>query len=364
MIITFVLPGVGISGGVRSTFEIANRLLDRGHTIRILYSRTVSLYQPEGRKARQRVRRLIEQFKGPRCIEGVQWFDIRAEILDVPVVKNKYVPQADIIVATWWANAFDVNDLGPDKGTKWHFIRSYETWGGPEALVDRAYTLPLKKMAVSQKLKSFITNKFGVQVHGPFPNAVNFELFYKEDSRQVESNPKRVGMLYRQQELKGMKDGFEAFVRVRSQYPGIKLVLFGEEPTEDDKAIIEKIGNVEFHLLPCKDELRRIYNSLDVFVFPSHYEGWANPPMEAMACGVACVLTDVGAVREYCIDGQTAFLVPSSNPSRLADTIIYLLQDEKRRKDIARRAQSYIRQFTWDRTVREVEALFKESAGS
>lgn len=112
--------------------------------------------------------------------------------------------------------------------------------------------------------------------------------------------------------------------------------------------------------------MRNVYNSLDIFIFPSHQEGFGNPPMEAMACGVACVSTRVGAVPDYAEDGRTALLVEPGDRERLAEAVIELLSDEDRRRRLAEAGCASVGRFTWDSTVERLETLFLETleAGS
>lgn len=361
MKITFVLPGIAISGGVRSTFELANRLQSRGHAVSVVYSMTASRFQDNRRYYKESLKQMFAA-KRRICVEGeeVDWFDLRANVIRVPILKNRYIPKGDIIVATWWANAYDVDGFKPNKGKKFYLIRSYETWGGPENLVNGTYTLDLHRIVTSTCLKEFIEGKFHVQTMGHLLNGINFDLFYKEGNCFEDNHPKRIGILYRQQKLKGIKDGIEAFLIAKKKYPDIQLVVFGEDISDEDNEIISKVDNVEFHKMLYKDKLRRIYNSLDIFIFPSHYEGFGNPPMEAMACGAACVTTNVGAVPDYTIAGKTALISPPKAPEALGENIIVLLENEERRKQIAENGHHHIKQFTWERTTDELEKLFEQ----
>lgn len=358
MKITFILPGIDISGGVKSTFELANRLFQRGHQVSVVYSLTPWRFEKIFtcfRGIRGYLLSYLKTFFAPRSVE---WFNLKAKLMTVPSLAERHIPKGDIIVATWWGNVYDVNGYKTDKGEKFHFIRSHETWCGPEELVNNCYSLALHKIAVSMHLKDFIETKFKVPVSGPLPDGLDFGVFYKEKQDFECNMPKKIGLMYRRDKIKGSTDGLTALVEVQKKFPDVKIVIFGEIPTDEDGKLIKTINNVELHELPYRDKLRHIYNSLDIFVFPSHYEGFANPPMEAMACGVACVLTNVGGMSDYAVAGKNALLSPPEKPEELCNNIVKLLLDERLRKQIAEQGYNFVQRFIWDKTVVELENLF------
>jgi glycosyltransferase involved in cell wall biosynthesis len=357
--ITFILPGIDISGGVKSTFELANRLFQRGHQVSVVYSLTPWRFEKKFTCFQGIRGYLLAYLKTFFTLRSVEWFDLKAKLMPVPSLAERHIPKGDIIVATWWGNVYDVNGYKADKGEKFHFIRSYETWCGPEELVNNCYTLGLHKIAVSKHLKDFIETEFKVPVYGPLLDGLDFNIFYKEKQGFECNVPKRVGMLYRKDEIKGSRDGLLALIEVQKVFSDIQVVLFGEKPVAEDRELIKKISNVEFYKLPYRDKLRRIYNSIDIFVFPSYYEGFAIPPIEAMACSVACVLTNVGEVSGYAVAGRTALISQPKKPEELYNNIIRLLQDEQLRKQIAEQGYNFVQRFTWGKTVIELEKIFQ-----
>lgn len=361
MKITFILPGIEITGGIKSTFELANRLQERGHNVSIVYP---LIPQQNGDKWYDIKRlgfRTVGTIRNLKRRNRVAWFNLKVNLICVPYLSERWIPKGDVIIATWWKNAYDISSYGNDKGAKFYFIRHYEIWGGPKEAVIKTYRLPLQKIITSSWLKETIENKFNVETIGPIPNGLDFNIFNKKKSSFITHNPMRIGMLYRRSKWKGMKEGFEAYLIVKEKYPDLKLVLFGELPLKKDMEILKDIDEIEYYEKPCKEKLKDIYDSLDIFVFPSHCEGFGNPPMEAMACGVACVTTNVGAISDYAINGKTALVVPPKDSSILAMNVMKLLENECLRKEIAENGFKYIQQFTWDKSAEKLEYILKQN---
>ncbi|HEX7467416.1 MAG TPA: glycosyltransferase family 4 protein [Methanobacterium sp.] len=359
MKITFILPMVNLAGGVRSTLELANHLLLRGHEVSVVYPLIPLSSGKKWYNIRSLGNRVIEAvrniIKGP----GIEWFDLKADLIRVPTLNERWIPKADVMVATWWENAYQVHKFKEDKGEKFYFVRHYEIWGGPPDQVKKTYNLPLNKIVTSNWLKNIMEEKFHAPVYGPVPNGVNFDLFHMERKTFNRHEPLKIGMLYRSNEFKCSKDGIKALKMVKELHPQVELIIFGEQPETGEIELLEDLGDYEFHLMPFKKDLLKIYNSLDILLFPSCSEGYGNPPLEAMACGSAVVSTNVGAIPDYSVDGDTILTSSPGDPDALAGNVIKLIENEDKRKRIAENGHNYIKRFTWENSAEELEKIFE-----
>lgn len=112
------------------------------------------------------------------------------------------------------------------------------------------------------------------------------------------------------------------------------------------------------------DDLCALYSSCRVFVYPSLYEGFGLPPLEAMACGAPVIASRIPSIAE--VVGEAAVLFAPTDTAALSRSILELLADEKMRQQIATNGMQRAHEFGWERTaqlMREVynEALAKEA---
>jgi len=357
MRINFLLPQVTLSGGVKSTFEITNRLMRKGHEVRIIYPLFSLSHGYPMYNLQKLPFRLIETVYTLKRGNRVPWFKVESNMIRVPSFNEKFIPKADITVATWWENAYHVNQYSANKGVKVHIIRSYETWGGPKEKVDGSYKLPLNKIAISTYLKDIMKREFGVDDVPVIPNGLDLRKFYIEPEYKKHENI-RVGLLYRRDTMKGMDEAIDAIQEIDQKFSGITFVLFGEKIKDTHLKQINNLNKAEIHGFCLGEDLRHIYNSLDIFVFPSRFEGFGNPPLEAMACGVATITTKVGGIPDYCVSGETAIVIPPLDKESITNSIKRLIEDPKERDRISKDGGSKVKNYTWDNTVLELEKVF------
>jgi glycosyltransferase involved in cell wall biosynthesis len=101
-------------------------------------------------------------------------------------------------------------------------------------------------------------------------------------------------------------------------------------------------------------ELRALYSSCSAFIYPSLYEGFGLPPLEAMACGAPVIASRVPSIKE-----SVARIISATDSKDLARNVIELLRDEQARRSLSLRGIKYAQEFSWARTAaltREVYA--------
>jgi glycosyltransferase involved in cell wall biosynthesis len=163
---------------------------------------------------------------------------------------------------------------------------------------------------------------------------------------------------------KNLKRLIDAFHLVRKRgLDHLKLVLIGDEIskyTELRRAVHQHQLHkyVRFLGYLPEETLAVMYRLAGVFVFPSLYEGFGLPPLEAMASGTPVVTSNVSSLPE--VAGDAAVLVDPYEPQAIADGIYRVLTDERLRRDMVHKGIARAGQFSWEQSVRRVRAIYGE----
>jgi glycosyltransferase involved in cell wall biosynthesis len=162
----------------------------------------------------------------------------------------------------------------------------------------------------------------------------------------------------------------EAFAVVREQlashprYQDLRLVIIGDTISQHPAVrqtviksrvehVVRFLGFVPFETLRC------FYENAAAFVFPSRYEGFGLPPLEAMACGAPVVASNVSSLPE--VVGDAAILVNPENVFDIARGIRDILLDDRLREELVRRGRIQASRFSWERTARQVLEIYREA---
>jgi glycosyltransferase involved in cell wall biosynthesis len=147
---------------------------------------------------------------------------------------------------------------------------------------------------------------------------------------------------------KGFDVLVRAFARVRGQRPGWRLVLVGDGPERAAlQALAASLGVQDAVAMPGRvGNVGRWLGRADVYVLSSRFEGFPNTLVEAMDAGIACIATDCETgPREIVRDGEDGLLVPVDDPRAMADALLALTGDGRRRAELGERARAVAERF-------------------
>jgi glycosyltransferase involved in cell wall biosynthesis len=157
----------------------------------------------------------------------------------------------------------------------------------------------------------------------------------------------------------------KAYALLRKRGLEQKLVVAGQKAWkfEGDLGLMEELGlggDVTFTGYVTPEEMPALYNAADLFVFPSLYEGFGLPVIEAMACGVPVVASNLSAIPE--VAGEAALLVDPRDADQLCDSMERILRDKRLHATLRRRGLARAKGFSWERAARETVEVYQEVA--
>lgn len=262
----------------------------------------------------------------------------------------------DAIAAAKFAGQFQIPIMSIADGT------DVNVWPEQYAGWDTARTFLNKKISnlifVSRALKNVGTEKglYG-QKNSVIHNAVNIDLFKPESLREKSRTYTIVGV-GRLVKMKGFHLLLDAVSQVKDliERP-LRVILVGDGPQLEElrQIAFDKCISDSLEIVPpmSQEDLVEIYQQADVFCLPSFSEGLPCVVIEAMACGVPVVATDVGGVSEV-VDDQSGILIPPGDSQALAKA---LLQSYHMKWDGDAIRVKIIKEFSWEIWIEKLFSL-------
>lgn len=347
--INFILPFKPRrpAGGFRVMYEYANRLAKKGYEVHLTFPVKTPYMKY---RLPYIIRYILSKVEG---FERAKWFDFdsRISMSYVPEVKDKYVIDADVVIATWWATVLEMGKLSSSKGKKINLIQGFENWEGHEDLLFLSYDI---QNTVNIVVASYLKEKVRQHTQNRIElieNAVDGSKYYVREKIQ-NRKAATVGMTYSLQEIKGSKYGIEALKIVKERIPELQVEIFGISPSPDFLP-----DWIKYYRDP--ENLCELYNRNAIFISNSFTEGFGLVSVESMFCGCALVCTDIEGHKEYAFEGETALLVEVRNVEQMADRICFLIENKDYRIALAQRGYNYVQRFSWDSAISQMDTVIK-----
>ncbi|HEX6974380.1 MAG TPA: glycosyltransferase family 1 protein [Vicinamibacterales bacterium] len=149
----------------------------------------------------------------------------------------------------------------------------------------------------------------------------------------------------------------------RGGFENVKLLIIGDEISKYAtlRRAVHKYKlhkHVRFFGFVSDQTLAALYRLAAVFVFPSLYEGFGLPPLEAMASGTPVITSNVSSLPE--VVGDAAILIDPYEPDAIADAMRRVLTDPSLRTSLSERGLARVREFSWERSIARVREIYGE----
>ena len=209
------------------------------------------------------------------------------------------------------------------------------------------------------------------------PMGVNPDQFQKTTQivnlrKKLDLNGEVILSVGRLIDLKGTDYLIKALVKVFSAFPRAKAIIIGSGPRKNHlRKLTQDLHlseNIIFIDKVSQADLVKYYSLADVFVLPSiinqagETEGFGVVLLEAMACGLAVIGSNVGGIPDIIADEETGLIAQQKDPLHLGNQIVRLLSDMQLREKLARKAQRLIRaKFSWEVIADRFIEIYKDT---
>ncbi|NIC41035.1 glycosyltransferase family 4 protein [Aquabacterium sp. A08] len=351
MRITFLLPVVGWSGGIRVAAIYARWLADRGHHV------TLVSQAAKAPTWRQQLKNIL---KGKGWIKHQP---VPTSYLDGLGLEHKVVPAGripgpadvppgDVLISTWWETAEWAYHLPDDRGARAYFVQGHEVFDYlPRLRCEATYRLPFHKIVIAQWLADVMANQYGDAGVDLVSNAVDHSLFHAA-VRGKQRQP-TVGFLYHEASFKGTDIALSVVRLLGVRYPELKVVVFGSKPPGGIHSLPDF---ADFHMAPPQENLRQLYATCDVWLTTSRTEGFNLMAMEAMACRTPVVSTRTGWPIEGIEDGVNGYLVNIDDVDAAVEAVARVLNlDDQSWRFMSANAFATVAHSTWEVSCQKFE---------
>ncbi len=198
------------------------------------------------------------------------------------------------------------------------------------------------------------------------PNGIELKRFERLPRRSTvksaASDEKTLLFVGRLDPIKGVAYLIEAMNTIVKRNPQVRLLLVGDgKERRSLETLVEELRLVEYVSFVGKvpnEKVPEYMAATDVLVLPSLSEGFPVVLLEAMACGLPIVATNVGGIPEIVRDGENGFLVEPESSKEIAEKVLKLLENDELRRRISQNNFEQAKNYSWEAVVDKLEKVY------
>jgi glycosyltransferase involved in cell wall biosynthesis len=327
MRICYVQEENSLWGGVKIVFEQAEALQERGHQVMI-----VSKDQPPS------------------------WYDTHVPLRQVEAFTSAAIPESDFVIGTFWTTIRPI--LAAKKGCPVHLCQGYEgdysAYAEQQSQIAEVYQFPLLTLTVHEPLTRLLWERFHKKAY-TVGQGINLNMFKPRGGRDREAVLRVLMVGPYEVDWKGVRDGLLALKELKTELP-LQVVRVSQFPCHPEET---RLGvNDEYHCHLRADEMPNVYRSCDVMLAPSWtQEGFGLPALEAMACGVPVVMSDIPSFRNFANGEDWALFFAERDIPGMQQALRRLFRDTVLRARLRQRALEVAQGYTFTRVAERIERV-------
>jgi glycosyltransferase involved in cell wall biosynthesis len=220
--------------------------------------------------------------------------------------------------------------------------------------IDSIYALPTVKAAVSKHLVELIKKRYSQKCF-LIQNGIDPNVFYPNERRIWGENGRirilSVGPIH--VGFKGIPDTFQAIKILKDKGIALEFIRVSPQPPSER----EEAGRVvDRYFMNLKEkEMAELYRDMDIFISSSlEGEGFGLPAMEALACGLPSILTEISSYMNFDEKRDFAYFVPTHRPDRIAEGVLRFIEDRGLRERCRERGIRVSKAFTLEKTKQDL----------
>jgi len=225
--------------------------------------------------------------------------------------------------------------------------------------IEAVYALPTVKAAVSRHLVELIEKKYR-QKCSLIQNGIDPNIFYPDKEKAWGENGKirilSVGSMH--VGSKSISDTLNSIKLLKDKGIHIEFMRVSPHPPSEREEVGKVVDQYSMNLK--EQEMAELYRNTDIFISSSlEAEGFGLPAMEALACGVPSILTEISSYLNFDEKKDFAYFVPTHRPDKIAEGVLAFMEDRELRAKCVERGIDVAKRFTLERTKQDLAKFLK-----